>query len=104
MTSSHLHVHLRRLQEHHVDEGDEEVGGAVLTEWVRVICTIINPLDEDHEDKVSKDAEKEDQLWQELKEDVAVLSLTDFVPEAQHDTKRHVDDSKDQRYFHFVGV
>ena len=40
------------LEEHHVDESDEEVGGAVLTELivrVFVVGVVEDPFHEDHE-------------------------------------------------------
>ena len=56
----------------------------MLTECTIVVGSIVNPLDEDHEDKVSENEEEENQLGQELKEDMCELPLADLVPKAQH--------------------
>ena len=61
------------LHEHHVDERDQEVGGAVLAEGrVVEVGPVQHPLDEDHEDQVAEDEEEEDQLGDELEPDFVV--------------------------------
>ena len=97
-------VDIRLLEEHHVDEGDEEVGCAVLAEGVSVVGPVEDPLDEDHRDEVSEQEQEEHNLWHKLEDDLVVLPLGHFVPQAQGDTKGHVDDAEYERYLHLVGV
>ena len=55
----------------------------MLTEGVGLVSAVHQPLDEDHGDEVSEQEEEEDQLGEELQEDVAVLTLAHFVPQAE---------------------
>ena len=55
----------------------------MLTEGVGLVSAVHKPLDEDHGDEVSEQEEEEDQLGEELQEDVAVLTLAHFVPQAE---------------------
>ena len=55
----------------------------MLTEGVGLVGAVHDPLDKDHGDEVSEEEEEEDQLWEELQEDVTVLTLAHFVPQAE---------------------
>ena len=49
------------------------------------VSTIVEPLDEDHEDEVAEDEDQEDETWQELQHDLVVVTV------------RHL---KQKNYFH----
>ena len=55
----------------------------MLTEGVGLVGAVHEPLDEDHGDEISEEEEEEDQLGEELQEDVTVLTLAHFVPQAK---------------------
>lgn len=59
----------RRGEHEHVDERDDEAGGDAAVGIVKD-----EPLDEDHEDEISKDEDDEDQLRNEDQVDVHLLS------------------------------
>ena len=39
------------------------------------VSTIVEPLDEDHEDEVAEDEDQEDETWQELQHDLVVVTV-----------------------------
>ena len=55
-------------EQKHVYEVDEDAGGPV-----RVLRPEGDPLEDDHEDQVSEEAEHEHQLWQQHQEHTAQL-------------------------------
>ena len=71
------------LEEHHTDEGDQEVGSAVLAPLPGVVGPVENPLDEDHGDEVTEEEQKEDQLGQKLQEYRVILPRADLVPKTE---------------------
>ena len=46
-----------------------------------VVCSVQNPLDEDHGDEVTEEEQEEHQLWYELQDYGVILGVTDFVPQ-----------------------
>ena len=48
----------------------------------RAVCSVQNPLDEDHGDEVAEQEEEEHQLRYELQENGVVLGVVHFVPQA----------------------
>ena len=69
-----------------------------------VVGPIQDPLDKDHKNQISKQAQKEEQLWQKLQDNLVVLPLQQLVPEAHHDAEGHVDDAENQGNLHLVRV
>ena len=73
----------------------------VLVGRVRVV---MGPLEEDHEDEIAEDEEEENHLGDELQDDVRIVLLDQLVPQVQHESEEHVNQTKDQRDLHFVAV
>ena len=96
------------LEEHHVDEGDEEVGGAVLrvgvVVLVRRVGVVRHPFEEYHENQVSEEGDQEDHLWDDLENDVREGPLQDLVPHAEAEAEEHVGDGDDDGELHLEGV
>ena len=69
-----------------------------------VVSPIQDPLDKDHQDEVSKQAQEEEQLRQKLQDNLVVLPLQQLVPQAHHDAEGHVDDAENQGNLHLVRV
>merc|ERR1719376_1061005 len=88
----------------HVDEGDEEVRGAVLAPLSSIVSTIQNPFDENHDNEVAKKTKKEAYLRKELKNNGMVLSLAHLVPHTQNHPKSHMNHSKYERNLHFISI
>ena len=68
--------------EHHVDEGDEDGGGAPLgeVECVGVLVgVVLGPLDEHEEGEVTEDAAEEDHLRDELRQYVKIFSTREIL-------------------------
>jgi hypothetical protein len=64
--------------EHHVDECDEDGGGAALgdVEGVGIrVGVVLGPLDEHEEGEVAEDGAEEDNLRNELRPDVEIFSI-----------------------------
>ena len=54
--------------------------------------------------QVAKDGNQEHNLRDKLKDDVCMCLLDQMIPEAQSESKDHVEQSKDEGDFHFVSV
>ena len=104
MTSFQVQIHLWGFHQHHVDKGYQQVGSAVFTERLLKVGSVHDPFDENHENEITKYSQKEHQLRDELQENLTILPFVDLVPKAEHHSKSHVDNSKDERDFHLVGV
>ena len=104
MTSFQIQIHLWSFHQHHVDKGYQQIGSTMFTEWLLEVGSVHDPLDENHENEVTKYPEKEDQLRYELQEYLTVLPFVDLIPQTEHHTESHVDNSKNERYFHLVRV
>ena len=53
----------------------------MLAPLTSVVCSVQNPLDEDHGDEVTEKEQEEHQLWDELQEYGVILGVVDFVPQ-----------------------
>ena len=54
--------------------------------------------------QVAEDGHEEHDLWDELQDDVGHALLDEVVPEAERESKDHVEQPKDQRDLHLVRV
>ena len=104
VTSLQIQIHLWSFHQHHVDKGDQQIGGAMFTERFLKVGSVHDPFDEYHEYEVTKYPEKEHKLRYELQENLTVLPFVDLIPQTEHHTESHVDNSKNERYFHLVCV
>ena len=103
-TSHQFFIHFCLLKENHVDEGNEEVWCTVFTVLSIMVSSIQCPLDKYHQDQVAKQTQEKEQLWQKLEDNFIILSLENLIPQAQHYTKGHVHNTKDERDFHLVSI
>mmetsp|Transcript_3507 Transcript_3507/g.5329 ORF Transcript_3507/g.5329 Transcript_3507/m.5329 type:complete len:687 (-) Transcript_3507:294-2354(-) len=82
------------------DHGDHEV-----EELGRVLAGPVGePLVDDEQVHVAKDAEHEDDLGDPLKDKVEGLHKVDLVEEREDETKEHLDDTHDDRHLHLERV
>lgn len=115
------------VEEEHVNEGNEETGSIPGVQSI-----IRDPLNEDQNDQVAKQAGHEDNLWDEPQVDVERLleipagnpqtfvhygstrkkitqelkevKILQVVEKTQSDAEQHVDDSQDNGHLHLEGV
>jgi hypothetical protein len=92
------------FEENHVDEDDEDGGGAVGSGNIPAQGSVVNPLVEDEEAEVEEEEEEEDDLRDELAEDVDVTTEVEVVPDREGHTEQHVQNPNDNRDLHFVPV
>jgi hypothetical protein len=88
--------------EHHVDECDEDGGGAALgdVEGVGVrVGVVLGPLDEHEEGEVAEDGAEEDNLRNELRPDVEIFSIKNVPQNYSIDITKY---QKLQRYAIFT--
>jgi len=94
-------------EQDHVDEGDEDGGGAALGEpelFLDLVGVVLRPLDEHEESEVAKEAAEEEQLGDELGEDVHGLLEILMIGEGHADAEDHVQDAENDGDLHLEGV
>jgi len=92
-------------KEHHVDEGDEDGGGAALGQRETLCIGIVfGPLDKNKQGKIAEHGTQKQDLWYELCVDVEGLLKILVVEEGQDDAEKHVQDAKDDGDLHFEPV
>lgn len=87
------------IEQEHVNEVDEDAGGAPGHGDVKGA-----PFEDDHEDQVPEQAQDKNHLGDELQHDAEGVSEEYVVEKAENDPKNHLDDSQDDRHFHLIGV
>ena len=68
------------------------------------VCRICDPFEEDYKYQVAEYENQENQLGNKFQKDFGIFTLQHLVPSTQHDSKYHVEKSKNQRNFHLVSV
>lgn len=93
------------LEQHHVDEHNQNGRSTAGCIGLEVgFGSVLNPLEEHHEDHVAEQQNQEQNLWQKFQENAGGTFEVNKVNNRHADTKDHVNNTGNDGQFHFVGI